>query len=586
MARFYPSFRDLGGLAPTKAEWELLCFLKANLDFRYEVFFHPVVGADTPDIIVMRKFRGIMIISVHDDDGADEGRKSPVARVREYCSNFDSMHLPSLRRRKRKIRAPRFAIAGCVYFHNVGRAALDETLGAQAAAEGVEILCGDELSESVLDAMLQRHNLAGPQENIDTEAEVNACARAAIWPGEHEAGTGTMPRRGNAYRFAAAAMDVYRRKLAEGIAEPRIMILCPTITLRCLINDYLKDAPEQFSGNTFIVTEYLHFIHSQLNNLSIAAERHEGMTPDEFKSMYYENGALFAGRDTMRFDAIVTDKASEYPAQWLTVLAENFLVAPNGTMTDVYSSVSVSDETDRAAEDAAAYGTPCRQKTIELAEGTLIPELFRMIQDAGTEAGNIAVLCADATFLHEFDAFYRHSSYRRTTVCLESYELMFFTTLRREPWRQLFVNSIFRVPFTREYTDDYAPCVYMARALTCIELMNRFPLQFKGRMTELVNLLKLPRQRIREVLDAHPQEYAAMRSETFGATNIAEYKKIRNGKRYNFTSASAHIKICRPEEFRGMAVRNVFFVATPGSESAAAEYADTALAEFTVIKPV
>ena len=66
MARFYPSFQELGKLAiqPSKAEWTLLCFFKANLDFRYEVFFHPEIGADRPDIIVMRKFRGVMIFSV------------------------------------------------------------------------------------------------------------------------------------------------------------------------------------------------------------------------------------------------------------------------------------------------------------------------------------------------------------------------------------------------------------------------------------------------------------------------------------------------------------------------------------------
>ncbi len=587
MARFYPSFQELGKLAiqPSKAEWTLLCFFKANLDFRYEVFFHPEIGADRPDIIVMRKFRGVMIFSVCDDtDLFTPERKSPTARVREFCANFNDLYLPSLGRKQHKTGERHAPIHGCVYFHNASRECLGDFV---ASADDIEILGNDELDERSLDSMLQRHLLAGATENNAFDADMYSRVRVLIRPEVHETGNEALPKRGKAYLFAATALSEYRRKVSEGIAVPKIMILCPSITMRSRVADYLTDSSERFNGNTFTITEYRHFIHSQLNNLSITADRSEGMPLEEFIRTYYENSLLFAGRDTTRFDAIITDKASEYGKQWLQVLAENFLNTPNGTMTEICGSISVSAETSSAAEEASSYDSPCNRKSVEVPANLLLPELYRRIRTAQTEAGNIAVLCSNIAFLREFEAFYRHASRRRTTACLESYEMMFFITLSHDPWRHLFVNSIFRVPFTREYTDDYVPRVCMARVLTILELMNHFPVQFDGLLAKISDELKLPRVRIREILDEHPQEYAALRSEAFGTANIRQYKKIRNGKRYNFNVSSRNIKICHPDDLKGQSVKSVFFIGAPGIEETDMDkYADTALSEFTYVKPI
>ncbi len=587
MARFYPSFQELGKLAiqPSKAEWTLLCFFKANLDFRYEVFFHPEIGADRPDIIVMRKFRGIMIFSVCDDtDLFAPGRKSPTARIREFCENLNDLYLPSIGRKQRKTGERHAPIHGCVYFHNASRECLKDFV---ASADGIEILGNDELDEHSLDSMLQRHLLAGTTENNAFDADIYSRARALIRPEVHEPGDEALPKRGKAYMFAAAALSEYRHQISNGIADPKIMILCPSITMRGLVSDYVADSSERFNGNTFTITEYRHFIHSQLNNLSIATDRNEGMQLEEFIKAYYENSRLFTGQDTMRFNAIITDKASEYGKQWLPVLAENFLATPDGTMIEICNSTSAPEETDSAAEEASPYGSPCNRKSVEVPANLLLPELYRRVRTTQSEAGNIAVLCRDTVFLREFEAFYRHASRRRTTACLESYEMMFFITLSHNPWRHLFVNSIFRVPFTREYTDDYVPRVCMARVLTILELMNRFPVQFDGLLAKISNELKLPRRRIREVLDEHPQEYAALRSEALGTANIRQYKKIRNGKRYNFNVFSRNIKICHPDDLKGQSVESVFFVGTPGiDETDMDKYTDTALSEFTFIKPV
>ena len=51
---------------PTDGEWTLLRFLEKNLDDSFEVYFNPYLNGDRPDIIIMRRGYGVMIIEVKD----------------------------------------------------------------------------------------------------------------------------------------------------------------------------------------------------------------------------------------------------------------------------------------------------------------------------------------------------------------------------------------------------------------------------------------------------------------------------------------------------------------------------------------
>ena len=68
MATFYPDIEKIKTLTvqPEEGEMYLLNYLNNNLDNTFEVFFNPFLNGDRPDIIIMRKGHGIMIIEVKD----------------------------------------------------------------------------------------------------------------------------------------------------------------------------------------------------------------------------------------------------------------------------------------------------------------------------------------------------------------------------------------------------------------------------------------------------------------------------------------------------------------------------------------
>ena len=67
MAIFIPGLEDIKKfrVAPTAGEWFLLNFLK-HLDDSYEIYFNPYLNEDRPDVLIMRKDHGILIIEVKD----------------------------------------------------------------------------------------------------------------------------------------------------------------------------------------------------------------------------------------------------------------------------------------------------------------------------------------------------------------------------------------------------------------------------------------------------------------------------------------------------------------------------------------
>ena len=68
MAILYPPKEIIEKLkvAPTPGELQLLNFLVENLDETFEVFYQPFLNGDQPDIAIMRKGSGVLLIEVKD----------------------------------------------------------------------------------------------------------------------------------------------------------------------------------------------------------------------------------------------------------------------------------------------------------------------------------------------------------------------------------------------------------------------------------------------------------------------------------------------------------------------------------------
>lgn len=118
---------------PTEGELYLLEFLEKNLNPTSEVFFQPCFNGDRPDVVIMEKGLGVIVIEVKDWNldlySVNEQNKwilkangkilkSPHRQAYDYKKNFFEMHVNGLL--EKNIKNPKFfgLIKTYVYFHN------------------------------------------------------------------------------------------------------------------------------------------------------------------------------------------------------------------------------------------------------------------------------------------------------------------------------------------------------------------------------------------------------------------------------------------------------------------------------------
>lgn len=145
MAIFYPTIEKINQfkVQPTDGERTLLSFLERTLDDSFEVYFNPFLNGDRPDVLIMRKGYGVMVIEVKDwnldNFQLNEKRKwvyipnnsvvkSPIDQVLKYKNNLFDLHVADLLQVKIKD-FRNFNIVSCaVYFHCANKSYLEKML--------------------------------------------------------------------------------------------------------------------------------------------------------------------------------------------------------------------------------------------------------------------------------------------------------------------------------------------------------------------------------------------------------------------------------------------------------------------------
>lgn len=136
MAEIYPTFENINRLTvkPTAGELFLLKYLVDNLPADYEVYFQPFLNGDMPDIVVMRKNVGVVIIEVKDWNfnsyyidsenkwysvtSSNHSIKSPFQQVFGYKSNMFNLHINGLAEKNVMNKHFYNIIKTFVYFHS------------------------------------------------------------------------------------------------------------------------------------------------------------------------------------------------------------------------------------------------------------------------------------------------------------------------------------------------------------------------------------------------------------------------------------------------------------------------------------
>lgn len=360
MAHIIPTIEKIKKLSvpPTEGEWHILRFLESSLDDSYEVYFNPFLNGDRPDIVLMRRGGGVMIIEVKDwnldlyslDDRKNwilkfprnEGEAnarilSPVKQVFKYKENLFDLHIPGLLELKIKdIRNFNF-VTCAVYFHNAEEAKVKDLLVNKFANErryqnfikyNIDLLGRDSLepdnfkrilknrymtpdrpSALFSDDMYQRfkQHLAPTRHMIqDGEEMIYSPDQARLifdnssksWRVKGVVGSGKTTV------LAAKAIESCKRVLSMN-RTPRILILTFNVTLKNFIHDKLSKVRAEFDWSYFTILNYHNFIGTMMNELGIPFVM-PNQNPDEshlqymrrvspyLSEHYYNNRSLFS----------------------------------------------------------------------------------------------------------------------------------------------------------------------------------------------------------------------------------------------------------------------------------------------------
>ncbi len=378
MAKFYPSIEKIKQfkVQPTDGEKALLNFLYRALDDTYEVYFNPYLNGDRPDVIVMRKGYGVMIIEVKDwnldNFCLNEKRKwvyspngavvkSPLDQVFRYKKNLYDLHIKDLL--KLKIQDfKHFNIVSCaIYFHNASQQELKDMLVHKYKDDkkyqtflryNIDFIGKDDLMEDSFEKILKKRymiannpssyfddilygnfsRLLSPPLHMRSEGVPYAYSekqQEIIYSTRLEQRVRGVFGSGKTTVLAARAVQAYKRALTRN-NNPRILILTFNITLKNFIHDKLNRVDETFPMENFIIINYHQFINAELNNLNIVIDVPEDCPAEKvgeyLESNYYANVTLFEKhKDNIRqYDAVLIDEIQDYSRAWMDIIKKYF----------------------------------------------------------------------------------------------------------------------------------------------------------------------------------------------------------------------------------------------------------------------
>jgi hypothetical protein len=379
MANLIPSLEKilLQRVKAEEGELHLLKFLDSQLDNSFEVYFNPYMNGDRPDIVVMKKGQGILIIEVKDynlekyeldkrknfviKSNKAKTHKSPVSQVLKYKDNLFELHIEDLlEKRIKDVR--HFNMVSCaVYFHNSNSEKINELLIEPYKANikyqdflkyNIDFIGRDNLNQLDLNNILKRRYLISERTSFLFTDNIYRSIKRFLKPPIHLKEDGEVIRYspkqleiiyesnrkqqrikgvvGSGKTTVLAARSVQAHKRTKG----RVLILTFNITLKNFIRDKISKVREEFRWENFVISNYHLFINSELNNLAIPIQVPEGFDEyteekkeEYFEKEYYSNKKLFLDNKEKikQYDVILIDEIQDYKRSWMEIIKECFL---------------------------------------------------------------------------------------------------------------------------------------------------------------------------------------------------------------------------------------------------------------------
>lgn len=254
MAQFIPSLEKIKQfkVQPTEGEWYLLRFLECNLDESYEVYFNPYLNGDRPDILIMKKGGGVLILEVKDWNldayRLDEKKhwflkfpknekeqkvyiKSPVEQSVQYKRNLYNLHVEHLF--EKQIKSPKlWKVVNCgVFFHNAREIQVKNLLVTPYSTDknyskfinSLILLGRDSLTKDNFDQILRKNYMSSDRQSYYFDDELYNSIRRLLIPPIHVRNQGIRIQRYNGIlKKRLPSIRMYSKKQDELIFDEKL----------------------------------------------------------------------------------------------------------------------------------------------------------------------------------------------------------------------------------------------------------------------------------------------------------------------------------------------------------------------------
>ncbi len=360
MAKLFPDIITIKNLhqKPTDGELVLLDFLEKELNNEFEIYFQPFINGDRPDIVILKRYGGVVIIEVKDwnfnNYYIDENTnwilkknntkiKSPLSQVKDYKDNLFNLHIDSLLQKSLNNVNYQAVINTVVYFHcefenDLTSFILDKFdderyKGYRTFVKYIQCWGKDSLTSKNINEFLKLTRLNKKSKLFDDNLYENF--KRFLKPPLHMLEEGRIinytkeqqvlikseqkPRRkikglagsGKTFVLAKRAVNAHLR------TNSTVLILTYNLSLKNYIHDRISDVREEFSWNFFYITNYHQFFKTEANNYGL-----EIKSLNEFSNkMFFES----VKNKIKKYQVILIDEIQDYSTNWLEIIHEYFL---------------------------------------------------------------------------------------------------------------------------------------------------------------------------------------------------------------------------------------------------------------------
>lgn len=370
-SRIYPTWDQINSLKqePTEGELFLLEYLDNNLPKEWEIFFQPYLNGDRPDIAILNKNVGLMIIEVKDWNPNNYSSQetwfynkkkkkkekgysyfvtnnqgtykipSPIAQVERYRENLIGLYLPQIGEQIDKKKKTLSAFRVGLYLHNMTTVEADDliiTNPKRCTVFGFDLLKGGLKNIGKVVPDFER------QSSLSMKKDWHEKIRFWLIPPFHSLEQGmkitlnpeqrnhATPKEQSHQRLRGVAgsgktLVIAQRAASLASMGKRVLIVTFNITLWHYIRDHISRARYGFEWTHIEFNHFHGFIKNYLNENDIKWPDNSGDDDDKFLSYVVPQVVIDEknkgkNKKQRQYDAILIDEGQDFHKLWYDML--------------------------------------------------------------------------------------------------------------------------------------------------------------------------------------------------------------------------------------------------------------------------